>query len=826
MPIRQNKLQPADDLLRDMRYAWRSLRKTPAFAATAIVTLALGIGANTAIFSALEGELLAPLPYRDADRLVTIGLYNRSLKYDTYAAYPDFLDWQRDTRSFAQISAFSPLLGFDLTSPGEPEHVDGYQVSSGFFDTLGVKMALGRALSPNEDRLGGPAAAVISYRLWRDRFSGSPSALGKLITMNGIGYSIVGVLRPEFRLGDEQVDVYASLGRSDPIFRTDRTVHDILCIGRLRPGVSIGEAHAELNAIQEHIDELNPTTERGQQTSVYPLKRFMVGDVGGTLLLLQGAVGFVLLIACANVANLSLARSAARAREFAVRRALGASRVQVMQQVITESVVLSLAGGVLGIAIARWGLTAILAASPDTLTRIENVHLDGRVLLFSLGISIAAGILFGLVPALKNSKADPQTGLGGRGPASGHNRTQAVFAVVQIALALVLLSGAGLLFRTINNLQAVNPGFQTQQVITFQVGLSPSIIKTAAGTRAAYQELVQRIEQIPGVEAAGITALLPLGKGDNSGPFWIGLHQPGSMAEIPRAVYYPTGPDYLRAMNIPLLQGRLLTNADSIHSQPVVLIDNILARTYFPNGDAVGHTLTIPHWGVIRALPARIVGVVGHVEQYGLDGSVYEKPAIYYSFYQLPDVLLPGFRGDVTFSVRTPLEPNVVMPAIKKAVYGLANDQPIYNVQTMRSLVSRSMSRQRFPMILLVAFAALALLLASVGIYGVLSYSTARRVPEIGVRMALGAERRDVVQMLVGQGLRLALAGIAIGAVAASILTRTLSSFSHLLYGVRASDPVTFVVVSACLVVAALLACYIPARRAAEVDPSAALRAE
>ncbi len=814
-------------MLRDVHYAARSLRKSPGYAAAAILTLALGIGANTAIFSALEGVALRPLPYPEPDRLALVALYNRSLKYATDLSYPDFLDWQRSARSFEQMAAFTPL-GFDVTSPGPPERVEGYEVSSGFFSTLGVKLAVGRAFSAREDRSGGMPAAVISDRLWRGRFGGNRAAIGKLITLNGAGYIIAGVLPPGFRFEEQRADVYTPIGRGDALFRNDRTVHDILCIARLRPGVGMGQAQAEMNAVQEHIDELNPSTEKGQGTSVLPLKQFLIGDVGGTLLLLLGAVGFVLLIACANVANLSLARAAARTREFAVRRALGASRMQVLRQSITESVLLSVAGGVLGLAVAKCGLSAVLAAAPGSLPRIENIGLNASVLLFALGLSMTVGILFGLAPALKHSNTDLQAGLkeGARGATGGHHRIQGVLAAAQIALALVLLSGAGLLFRTIHNLWAVNPGFTTQRVITFQVGLAPSVTQSAAGTRAAYEQLTERIRRIPGVEVADITALLPLSEGDNSGPFWLGNRQPASMAEIPRALYYPVGPDTLRTMEIPLLRGRFLSRADNVDSELVCLIDSLLARTYFPGRNAVGQSITIPHWGAAHAVPARIVGVVGHIEQYTLDGSAGEKPQIYYSFYQLPDEAVPLFRGDLAFVVRTPLDSAAAMHDIKNEVYGAGGGQPVYHVRTMRDLVSGSMARQRFPMILLGTFAVLALLLACVGIYGVISYSTSRRVAEIGIRMALGAAKRDVLRMLVGQGLRLALAGVAIGAAAASILTRALSSFSHLLYGVRANDPLTFLAVSLCLTMAALPACYIPAHRAAQVDPTIALRHE
>ncbi len=657
-------------------------------------------------------------------------------------------------------------------------------------------------------------------------FWGNPAAIGKPITLNGAGYTVIGVLPAAFRFEGQPVDVFTPIGQADPIYQKDRTVHEILCVARLRNEVSIGQAQAEMNTLQERIDELNPTTEKGQETSVIPLKQSLVGNVSETFLLLLGAVGFVLLIACANVANLTLARSAARTREFAVRRALGASRMQIIRQLLTESVLLSLVGGVLGLAVAKFGLRAILAAVPGSLPRIENIGINTSVLLFALGVSVLVGVLFGLTSALKHASSDLQAGIraGGRGSTASHQRTQGVLAITQFALALVLLSGAGLLFRTIHNLWAVNPGFETQHVITFKVGLSPSTTQTPSATRATYQQLTERIRQIPGVESADMTALVPLGRGSNSGPFWLGPHQPASMAEIPRATYYPIGPDYPRTMRIPLLRGRFLTPADSVHSEPVILIDSLMARTYFPHRDALGRTITIPHWGGAQAVPARIVGVVGHVEQDGIDGAEGEKPQIYYSFYELPDETLPIFRNEITFAVRTPLNPAVMMPVIKNAVYGASSDQPVYDIRTMREIVSGSMARQRFPMILLVAFAVLALLLATVGIYGVISYSTAQRVPEIGIRMALGATRRHVLRMLLGQGLRLAAIGVGMGAAAAAMLTRALSSFSHLLYGVRATDPLTFLVVSLCLIMAALLACYLPARRAAQLDPMAALR--
>jgi putative ABC transport system permease protein len=473
------------------------------------------------------------------------------------------------------------------------------------------------------------------------------------------------------------------------------------------------------------------------------------------------------------------------------------------------------------------GLNGVRALVPE-LPRIDNIGLNVPVLLFALGISTMVGILFGLLPAMKSSKTDLQTGLkqAGRGAAGGHHRTQGALVVVQIALALVLLTGGSLLYRTIHNLWAANRGFTTRNIISFHVGRSASASDTARKVRTAYQQMVERIRQVPGVEAADFTALVPLGHRDNSGPFWVGSRQPASLAEIPRAIYYPAGPEYPNTMQIPLLRGRYLSASDNVNSGLVVLIDSLLARTYFPGRDALGQIITIPNWGAAKNVAARVVGVVGHVEHYGLAAAVAEKPQIYFSFYQLPDEEVPVFRQEIAFVVRTARPDASVMPAIQQAVSESGSDQPIYDIRTMQELVSKSMDGQRFPMILLSAFAILALLLACVGIYGVISYSMAQRVREIGIRMALGAMRRDVLQMVIGNGLRLALAGVAIGTLAALILTRVLSSFSHLLYGVHSGDPLTFVVVSTLLLGAALLACYIPARRAASVDPMVALRYE
>ena len=472
--------------LRDVQYGARSLRRSPGLATAAILTLALGMGANTAIFSVLQGVVLAPLPYPEPDRLVVLALYNRTLGYPTDLSYPDFLDWKANSRSFEHIAAFAPQ-GYDLTSPGDPEHVDGKEVSANFFETLDVKLALGRAP-------GDAPAVVISDRLWRDRFGGDTAALGRSVTLNGVGYTIAGVLRPDFRFGNQPAEVFTPIGLRNQLYMKDRTVHDILCVARLRRDVNIGAARAEMNTVQQQIDELNPATERGQGAFVAPLKQFLIGDIGGTLLLLLGAVGMVLLIACANVANLLLSRSAARRREFAIRLALGAGRAQIVRQLVFESVMLSLAGGTLGVAIAKWGVPAVLAAAPESIPRIENIGLNATVLWFAFAVSTLVGLVFGLIPAFQGSPTDVQAELmnGGRSSGGGHS----THATCSCDRAGRYGSGSAYSrqfcsFAPSGICGLRDPGFDPRNVVTFQVGLSPAV-NTPAKVRIAYQEMTEK----------------------------------------------------------------------------------------------------------------------------------------------------------------------------------------------------------------------------------------------------------------------------------------------------------------------------------------------
>ena len=819
---RQRGLPWMETLAQDLRFAVRQLLGSPGFATTAILTLTLGIGANTVMVSVVRGVLLAPLPYSEPDQLVIVWQSRPNMNH-VDVSYPDFRDWQRDSHAFAGIAAVN-WAHFDITAPGSPENVAGMRVSSGFFATLGVKPALGREISPAEDMPHAAPVAMISDRLWRSRFDASPDVLGRSLRIEGIDTTVVGVLPPSFRFF-EKSDVFVSIAREAPQILLERSVHGIAAIGRLKRGLTLTQAQDELAAAQQNLDRLYPDADRSIGVELGPLKQEMVGDVRPTLLLLLGAVALVLLIACANIANLLLARSAARVREFGIRAALGAGRMRIVRQLLTESLLLSLAGGLCGLFFARIALRILLIALRDQLPRSENIAVDLPVIAFTLLVMIAAGAVCGLAPALRSARVDLQDSLrtGGRGATGERNRAQSALVVAQMALTLVLLAGAGLLLRSITDLLHVNPGFASKQLIAFRVGLSPALTRTAQETRIAFQQMLDRIRHIPGVEAADLTNILPLNGDDNSGPFWLGISAPPSPQDAPHALYFWTGPDYLATMKIPLLRGRFFSPSDTAETGRVIVIDNELAQRFFPGVNPIGQTVTVAHWGA-----AQVVGVVGHVRHWGLaDSTTYNPGQIYIPIYQLPDgMVLDFFRNSLTIVIRTPLSPTAVMPAVRSAASAGAADQTIYNVQPFEEILSASMSAQRLPMVILGAFAALALLLASVGIYGVISYSVAKRVQEIGIRMALGASRRKIVRLVTESGMRLAVAGIAIGAVAALALARLFTSFSALLYGVKASDPLTMVAVSLLLMLAAITACAVPALRAMRVDPIGALRTE
>src|SRR5216683_518198 len=817
-----------ETLWQDVRYSLRVLGKNPSFAAIAILTLALGIGTNTALFSVVNGVLLRPLPYPQPDRIVAISEKTASFERSSIS-YPNFLDWQRANSTFSSIAAYRSD-DFSMTGSGEPERVRIGMVSAGFFEILGVTPARGRLFTPEEDRLGTAPVAILSAGLWQRKFASAPDIVGKRITMNGVAYTVIGVLPANFYFQganyDRAKDVFIPVGQfTDPSFQ-ERDVHEgTRAIGRLRPGVTLTAAHADMDQIATNLAVTYPDADKGAGITLIPLKKDIVGDVEPFLLVLLAAVGFVLLIACVNVANLQLARSTSRAHEFAVRSALGAGQSRVIRQLLTESILIGLAGGALGLLLAGWGTQAALHALPETLPRTQDVAIDARVLLFTLAVSILAGAVFGLAPALKTSRPDLQQSLkeGGRGGSGTHHRAQGVFVVIEMAMALVLLIGAGLMIRSLVDLWSVNPGFNPRGVLTFSVSLSPSLGVNAATTRSALRQLDETLQNIPGVEAvASTTGSLPM-SGDSEYPFWLeGEPKPASESEMKQSLFYMVQPGYLSAMQIPLHRGRFFSKENDEHAPPVMVIDEDFAREYFPNQDPIGKRI---HVSIINTEP-EIIGIVGHVKHWGLDTDGDAQHSIlaqvYMPLMQMPDQLWSGPpQSQVVARIKGSTA--AAFPAIRETIEKMNAENVLFDAKSLEEVVGDSMAARRFTMVLLAVFAGLALLLSSIGIYGVISYVVGQRTNEIGIRIALGAQQRDVLRLMLGEGMKMALLGVAIGIAVALGLTRLMV---NILFGVSATDPLTFFGVATLLVVVALVACWIPARRATRVDPLVALRYE
>jgi predicted permease len=813
-----------ETLGQDLRYGARMLAKNPGLTTVAILTLALGIGANTAIFSVVNGVLLNPLPYRQPDRLVA--LYSGTTEgHRGISSYPNFLDWARDNRSFSALAACRPD-GFNLAGTGAPERVPAEMVSASFFPLLGVQPILGRTFLPNEDQWGSAPAVLISDGFWKRKFDSSQGALGKVLTLNSVTYTIVGVIPPNFRYygrNFQHSDVYVPIGQwNEPTFRDRKVSNAMNVVGRLKPGVTFDQANADMKALARHLADEYPEANKGLGITLLPLKQDVVGDIRPTLLILQAAVGFVLLIACVNIANLLLARSRGRARELAIRTALGASRGRVVRQLLTESILLAMAGGGLGVLIASWGTQAVLKVLPDVLPRAEEVRLDGRVLLFLVGASVLAGILFGLAPALKTSRPDLNETLKerGRGSSGARHRTQSVFVVVEMALALVLLTGAGLMLRSLAKLWSVDPGFDSRNVLAAQLSF-PSALGPPDAIRAIWRQINDRLDAIPGVKAASLSAgAMPM-EGSSQMPFWLdGQAKPSTFAEMKLAVSYFVQPDYLKVMRIPLERGRFITPEDNEHSPFMIVIDDQFARLYFGNDNPIGRRVNID----ILNATAEIVGVVGHVKQFGLDGDSTSpiQAQCYFSVFQIPDKFMP-MTADVGVTIRTAGTPLAQVSTIRDVLNHINRDLVMYRTQTIGGIISGSLAERRFSMILLGIFSVLALIMSCVGIYGVISHLASQQTHEIGIRMALGAQRRDVLRMVLGEGAKMTLLGVAIGLVAAFGLTRLLAA---MLFGVSPYDPLTFAGVAGLLTLVALAACYIPARRAMKVDPMVALRYE
>jgi len=814
-------------LLQDLRYAVRQFLKTPGLTILVIITIALGVGANTALFSVVNGVLLNPLPYPEPDQLVALRESKPNFEWGTIP-YPTFRDWQKDNHTFSSIAVWRGYA-FSLTGAGEAEQVNAQLVSSDFFPILGVKPLLGRSFLAGEDEIGAAPIAVISEGLWRRKFASAPDILSKGITLDGNSYSIVGVIPagPHFPMGSASArrEVFVPIGQWKNNLLTSRGAGlGINGIGRLKPGVTIEQARADMTSVSNNLAAAFPDTNKGISARLIPFKQWMVGDIGSLLLVLLASVGFVLLIACVNVANLLLARSTSRTREFAVRSALGASQRRMVRQLLTESLLLAVAGGMLGLMLAAWGTRAALSVLPTALPRTEEIGLDLRVLFFTLAISLLAGILFGLVPALKMSPSRLQETLkeGGRGMSGGRHRVQGAFVVAEMAMALVLLAGAGLMIRSLTRLWGVDPGFNSRNVLTVGLTLPQSMMAASPDAiRAAFREFDHKIASIPGVEAVSQTwGSVPMA-GDDEQTFWFeGQPKPANPNDRSWAIDYIVEPGYLKAMEIPLLRGRFFTNQDNEHSPRVVVVDDVFARKYFPNENPVGKRILRDD-----ASPEEIVGVVGHVKQWGLDADDTEKlrAQIYIPCMQMPDAFITMQASGSTVIIRSRQAGTGLLDSIRHASQQISSEQIIFNPQTMDQIIADSLAERRFSMILFGAFAALALLLASVGIYGVISHVVGQRTHEIGIRMALGARRLDVLRLiLVGAG-RVALIGVALGLVCALSLT---SLLANRLYGVSPQDPITFIAVPSILIAVALLASYLPARRATKVDPMTALRYE
>jgi predicted permease len=819
-------------LTEDIRYGIRMLRQAPGFTLIVVLTLALGIGANTALFSVVNGVLLHPLPYPEPEQLVR--LHESKPSFETGSiSYPNFRDWQKENKTFSAM-AISRGNSFALSGIGEAEQVNAELISSDFFSLLGVKPVVGRVFAPGEDEIGAAPVAIISVSLWERKFSSSPGILGKGITLDGKDYSVVGVMPSNFNLllrsssrSFQPSEVYVPIGQwGNPALLNRGAGLGLHGVGRLRPGIKVEQAQADMDHVTRNLAVAYPDSDRGISAKLVPLKAEVVAGIQPILLVLLGAVGFVLLIACVNVANLLLARSTTRRREFAIRAALGASQGRVVRQLLTESMMLGLAGGGLGLLLAAWGTRTALALLPAALPRAQEIGLDIRVLVFTVAISVIAGVLFGMVPALRTSRQDLHDTLkeGSRSVSGVHHRTQNAFVVVEMAMALVLLTGAGLMIRSLVRLWSVSPGFDSHNVLTFNVSLPPSTAQASPDAiRATWRQFDDKMKATPGIESVSLSwGAFPL-SGDDEALFWIeGQPKPSSEHDKSWAVKYVVEPDYLRAMGIQLQRGRFLNPQDDERAPQVVVVDDAFASKYFPNQNPIGKRL---HLDVFDPDAAEIVGIVGHVKQWGLERDDAEavQAQVYLSFMQLGDPIMKLTAPGAGVVVRSTGSAPTLFDSLRHASAQMSSQQVVYGPESMDEIISGSLAARRFSMILLSVFAGLALLLASVGIYGVISYVVGERTREMGIRMALGAQPSDIVWLILRQGGTLAGAGVVLGLILAIGLARFLTAQ---LYGVRATDPVTFLAVAMLLGLVALAACCIPAWRAAKVDPMVALRYE
>src|SRR5690242_3957829 len=818
------------DSLEDARYGLRVLAKNPGFTAIAILTLTLGIGANTALFSVVNGVLLNPLPYPHPEQLNILRESKPNFAQGS-VSYPNFLDWRKDNTTFSSMAAvrFNSLV---LTGLGEAEQLDALYVSSDFFSVLGVNPVLGRSFSTGEDRIGAAPVAMISAGFWKRKFASDPGVLGKTLSLDGRDFAIVGVVPAGFNFVStiSPRELYVPIGQwTNPLLMNRSAGLGIFGVGRLKAGVTLEQARADLQRVAENLTAAYPDTDKGIGAVVFPMRERLVGSVRPLLLVLLGAVGFVLLIACVNVANLLLARSTARSQEFAVRAALGAGKWRIIRQLLTESLLLAGIGGTLGVLLASLGTQAALRLLPETLPRAPEVQVDGRVLAFAVIVSLLAGLCFGLIPAFKISKlARVSEALkeAGRGKTAVRHRLQHSLVAVEMALAVVLLIGAGLMVRTLSALWHVNPGFDPENILNVGLSLPPAMSNaTPDAIRAALRQVHQKFQSAPGVQSLSFTwGATPLGY-DDEWLFWIdGRPKPSTDNDMNWALDYVVEPAYLRVMRIPLKAGRFFTDQDDEHASRVAVVDDIFAQKYFPGENPIGKRLHIMNNGAGEGQTTEIVGIVGHVKQWGLDSDEKQslRAELYTPFMQLPDQAMSQSASGLGVLVRSQTSAPV-FESLRRASREMSADQVVYGAQTMNDMIASSLASRRFSMILLAIFAGLALLLASVGIYGVVSYLAGQRTREIGVRIAMGAQRSQVLQMVLRQGGKMAAIGALAGAVAALLLTRVMAS---MLYGTSPADPITYIAVLALLLLVALAACWIPASRAARLNPVDALRYE
>jgi putative ABC transport system permease protein len=826
----QRGIPALETVLQDLRFALRLLRKSPGFTMVALITLALGIGANTAIFSVVNAVLLQPLPYPESDRIVQL---MRSFPERNFPSISisKFMVWRNQTQVFQDIAAFDHDATDNLTEGDRPEEVAVIHASAGYFAVFGAPVAIGRTFTADEDRPGGPHVVVISNGLWRSRFGGDPGLVGKTISLGGGPYEVIGVLGSIFAL-DPPADLWLPL-EADP--NSSSQAHSLRAVARLRPGVTISEAQAAMKLAAEEFRRKFPVTGLmgpNETSTAIPLRDVVVGDVRPAMLVLLGAVGLVLLIACANMANLLLARATLRSREIAVRTALGAGRRRIVMQLLTESILLSLGGGALGLVFGYFGVRAMLAINPGNIPRIgqhgSGVALDWRILVFTLFVSVLTGILFGVLPTFHATRADLTSALNEGGARSGaglhQQKSQSVLVITEIALAVVLLIGATLLIRTFAALRTVDPGFELHSILTMQMTLTGPRFEKVSGIAQLAREGEQRIRSIAGAEAAALTDSVPL-KWDDDLLFVINAHPPTDQLFSGDAQYRIVSPGYFDTFRIPLLRGRLFTDRDDSGSAHVVLINETMAKQFWPQSDPVGELITM---GILMGPefvepPRQIIGVVGDVRDIGLNSS--PEPTMYVPIPQISDGLIAilSHRWSVTWAVRTKVAPYSLSANIQRELRAASGGLPLAHIRTMEQVAKESTARNEFNMTLLSIFAGIALLLAAIGIYGVMAYSVQQRTQEIGIRMALGAQPGDVLRMVLRHGLLLCLVGIAVGISGAFAVIHLMKS---LIFGVSPTDPVTFVSVAILLAGVAFFACWIPARRASRVDPMVALRHE